>query len=68
MKGAVTPRRERKVIKEICVRRAERKCECIPVWGRLVVREDLSKERAVLGQVDKLGKVSSYCEIDCCVR
>jgi hypothetical protein len=41
---------------------------CVSGWNRLVAGAIYSKERAVPGQVDKLGEVASYCKVNCCIR
>ncbi|KAI8397339.1 hypothetical protein FOFC_20611 [Fusarium oxysporum] len=72
MKGVVAPfiwsrtgerktKKGRKCVQKRCEKRGRESCDCFSGRRRLMTRADLSKERAVLGQVDEFGEVFSYC-------
>ncbi|KAH7154733.1 hypothetical protein DER46DRAFT_397797 [Fusarium sp. MPI-SDFR-AT-0072] len=72
MEGVVAPfiwsrtgkrkiKRERKGLQKRCEKRRNESRKCFSGRRRLMTRVDLSKERAVLGQVDEFGEVFSYC-------
>jgi hypothetical protein len=48
--------------------RGEGGCECVPGRSRLIAKADLSKESAGFRQFGELGEVSSYCQVDYCIR